>query len=195
LSLYVWFAINAILGNPYAYLWRLETMTKKVYAATFLVGLLSASLAIAQTKTGNPSTVGVWKLDLTQSKFGSGPPLKSATLTILKDTPDAMAWRWEGVDAAGKPMGFSWSGPLDGSMQDLKDGNGQVVAKASMKREGDVMVRRGDTPGVGTYEARGTLSADGNTLTDVETDKSNDGKTSTDTTVYHRVAGATPAGK
>ena len=105
-------------------------MLKKVNTATIFVVLLSASLAIAQTKTAKQSSVGVWKLDVTQSKFGSAPSLKSATLTILKDTPDAMAWRWEGVDATGKPMAFSWSGPLDGSMQDLKDGNGQVVGKA-----------------------------------------------------------------
>ena len=56
-------------------------------------------------------------------------------------------------------------------------------------------LRHGDVPDVGTFEARATLSADGNTLTDVETDKSKDGKTVTDTTVYHRVAGAKPASK
>ena len=171
-------------------------MLKKVNTATILVVLLSSSLAIAQTKTAKQSAVGVWKLDVTQSKFGSSS-LKSATLTILKDTPDAMAWRWEGVDATGKSMAFSWSGPLDGSMQDLKNGKDEVIANAkqSTKRDGDLIIRRGELPDGGSFEARATLSADGNTLTDVETDKSKDGKTVTDTTVYHRVAGAKPASK
>jgi hypothetical protein len=171
-------------------------MLKKVNTAAIFVVLLSSSLAVAQTKTAKHSAVGVWKLDVTQSKFGSESSLKSATLTILKDTPDAMAWRWEGVDATGKPT-FAWSGPLDGSMQDLKNGKGEAIANAkqSTKRDGDVIIRRGDLPDGGSFEARATLSADGNTLTDVETDKSKDGKTSTDTTVYHRVAGAKPASK
>ena len=168
-------------------------MLKKVNTATLLVVLVSASVASAQTKAAKQSAVGVWKLDVTQSKFGSAESsVKSATLTILKDIPDAMAWRWEGVDATGKSMAFAWSGPLDGSMQDLKDGTGQVVGKTSMKRDSDVFVRRGDLPDGGSFEARATVSADGNTLTDVETDKSKDGKTVTDTTVYHRVAGAKP---
>ena len=46
-------------------------MRKTVNTATLLVVLLGSSLAIAQTKTAKPSTVGVWKLDVTQSKFGS----------------------------------------------------------------------------------------------------------------------------
>ena len=82
-------------------------------------------------------------------------------------------------------------------MQDLKNGKDEAIANAkqSTKRDGDVIIRRGDLPDGGSFEARATLSADGNTLTDVETDKSKDGKTSTDTTVYHRVAGAKPASK
>lgn len=170
-------------------------MLKKMHTATIVVLLLNASLAIAQTNAAKRSSVGVWKLDVKQSKFGSEAPPKSATLTILKDTPDVMAWRFDEVDATGKSVTFSWSGPVDGSMQDLKDGDGQVVAKESMKRDGDAMVRHTEVPNVGTFDARGTTSADGNTFTDVETMKSNDGKTSTDTTVYHRVKGGKPGSK
>jgi hypothetical protein len=169
-------------------------MLKNVNSATIVVLLLNASLAIAQTNAAKHSTVGVWELDVKQSKFGSEAP-KSATLTIVKDTPDAVAWRYDGVDPTGKSVRFSWSGPVDGSMQDLKDGDGQVVGKESMKRDGDAILRHTEFPGLGTFDARGTLSADGNTFTDVSTMKSNDGKSSTDTTVYHRVGGAKPGNK
>jgi hypothetical protein len=163
--------------------------------AAILVLLLNASLAMAQTTAAKRSTEGVWELDLTQSKSSSDvPPPKSATLTILKDTPDAMAWRYDQVDATGKSLTFAWSGPLDGSLQDVKDGNGQVAGKASMKRDGDVMIRHTEDPS-GTSDARGTVSADGNTYTDVETTKSKDGKTETTTTVYHRVSGGKPRSK
>ena len=86
-------------------------MLKKVNSATIVILLLNASLAIAQTNAARHSSVGVWELDLEQSNFGSEPPPKSATLTILKDTPDAVAWRFEEVDATGKSVTFLWSGP------------------------------------------------------------------------------------
>ena len=170
-------------------------MLKNVKTATILVVLLHASLAVAQTTTAKPSAVGVWKLDVAQSKFLSQPPPKSGTLTILKDTPDAMAWRYEEVDATGKSSTSSWSGPLDGSMQDIKASDGQVPSKLSMKRDGEFMLRHVEVPNVGTFDSRVTTSADGNTFTDVVTAKTQDGKTATDTVVFHRVAGAKPGGK
>src|SRR6476659_3529608 len=164
-------------------------MLKKVNTATVVALLLSASLAMAQTIGGKRSTMGVWKLDVMQSKFESEAPPKSGTLTVLKDTPDAVAWRFDEVDATDKSVTFAWSGPVDGSMQDLKDGAGQAIATESMKRDGDAVLRHTEVPNVGTFDSRGTYSADGNTFTDVTTMKSNDGKTATDTIVYHRVGG------
>ena len=52
-------------------------MLKNVKTASILVVLLHASLAVAQTKAAKPSAVGVWKMDMKQSKFGSQPPPKS----------------------------------------------------------------------------------------------------------------------
>ena len=170
-------------------------MLKKVNTAAILVVLLNASLAIAQTNAARQSSVGVWKVDLKQSKFTSDAPPTSGTLTILKDTPDAMAWSYEEVDAKGKSSTLSWSGPLDGSMQDMKGADGTVIAKQSMKRDGDVMLRHLEVPNVGTFDSRVTTSADGNTFTDVVTMKSQEGKTATDTVVFHRVAGGKPSSK
>ena len=82
-------------------------MQKNVKTATIIAVLLHASLAVAQTKTAKPSAMGVWKMDVKQSKFGSQPPPKSGMLTILTDTPDAMAWRYEEVDATGKSSTLS----------------------------------------------------------------------------------------
>ena len=170
-------------------------MRKKVNTATVLVVLLSASLANAQATGAMHSAVGVWTLDLKQSTLPSPAPVKSVTLTILKDTPYEMAWRYEGVDTTGKSNTYSWSGPTDGTLQDLKDGDGQPVAKESVKRDGDIVLRHGEIPNVQTMDARGTFSTDGNTFTIVETTKTQDGQTSTTTTVYHRVAGALPVSK
>ena len=64
-----------------------------------------------------------------------------------------------------------------------------------MKRDGDVTLRHTEVPDVGIFDARGTLSADGNIFTDVTTMKSSDGKTATDTTVFHRAGGGKPGSK
>jgi hypothetical protein len=170
-------------------------MLKKVNTATLLVVLLSGSLAIAQTNTTRPSTEGVWKMDLKQSKFTSDAPPKSGTLTILKDTPDALAWRYEEVDAKGKSCTVSWSGPLDGSLQDAKAGDCPAMGKQGIKRDGDVVLRHIEVPSVGSVDSRVTMSADGNTFTDVVTVKLQDGKTATDTVVFHRVPGGKPSSK
>jgi hypothetical protein len=109
-------------------------------------------------------------MDLTQSTFGSEPPPKSLTLSIIKDTPEASAWRVDIVDTAGKSMSYSWSGPVDGTLQPLKSADGQVVGKESLKRDGDALLRHGEDPSDGSsFDSRATMSADGNTITDVTT--------------------------
>ena len=149
--------------------------------------LLNASLALAQTNASKASAVGTWKIDLKQSTFGSEPPPKSVTLTIIKDTPEASAWRIDIVDAAGKSVSYSWSGPVDGTPQPLKGADGQEIGKESLKRDGDALLRHAEDPSDGSsFDSRATMSADGNTITDVTTMKSKDGKTSKTTSVYRR---------
>ena len=162
-------------------------LLKKVITSVAVVMLLNASIALAQTNTSKPSAVGTWQLDLKQSTFGADPPPKSVTLTVTTDTPDTSAWRVEIVDTAGKSISYSWSGPTDGTLQPLKGADGQVMGKESLKREGDALLRHGEDPSNGSsFDSRVTMSADGNTITDVTTVKTKDGKTSKTTSVYHR---------
>ena len=135
-------------------------MLKNVSTATIMVVVLNASLAMAQTNASKASAVGTWKMDLKQSTFGSEAPPKSVTLNILKDTPDASAWRVDVVDDKGQSHSYSWSGPTDGTMQDLKTPDGQVAGKESVKRDGDTLIRHGENPKDGSsFDARSTLSA------------------------------------
>ena len=162
-------------------------LLQKVSTSVVMVMLLNVSIALAQTNTAKASGVGTWKLDLKQSTFGAEPPPKSVTLIITTDTPDASAWRVDIVDNAGKSVSFSWSGPTDGTPQPLKGADGKVIGKESLKREGDALLRHGEDPSDGSsFDSRATMSADGNTITDVTTMKSKDGKTSKTTSVYRR---------
>ena len=137
--------------------------------------------AFAQTNAAHASAVGTWKLDVAKSSFGSEPAPKAVTLTILKDTAELCSWRVDVVDEKGQSMSYSWSGPQDGSMQPVKDAKDQIVGQESLKRDKDgVLLRHGaDTNGGSSFDGHATLSADGNTITDVVTSKTKDGKSST----------------
>ena len=154
--------------------------------------LLAAPPAYAQATASHISSVGTWKADLKESKFGGEEAPKSLTLTIMKDTPELLSWRVEEVNTEGKAMSYSWSGPQDGTMQPVKGPDGKEVGKESFKDEKGVMTRRGDGGKDGpSFESHVTMSADGNTMTDVVTAKSKDGKSITQTVVWRR----TPAAK
>ena len=156
-----------------------------------LLFLLAAPPAFAQAAASHVSSVGTWKADLKESKFGDEEPPKSLTLTIMKDTPQLLSWRVDMVDAKGKAMSYSWSGPQDGTMQPVKGPDGKEIEKQSFKDEKGVLIRRGDGGKEGPpFESHVTTSADGKTMTDAVTAKSKDGKTMTQTVVWRRAPAA-----
>jgi len=63
----------------------------------------------------------------------------------------------------------------------------QEPGKQSVRNEGNALIRHGETPDGSTFDARATLSADGNTVTEEMTMKSKDGKEEKGKTVMHRV--------
>ena len=150
---------------------------------------LGAFNASAQTDAKRPSMEGTWKLDLAKSSFRSEPALKSVTVTILKDTPDLISFRVDDVNAEGEPSSYSWSGPVDGSLHPVKDSKGQdLMLQEGVTRDKDgAVLRHGVFPTGSTFDGRATLSADGNTITDLITYKTTDGKTSKETWVFQRV--------
>jgi hypothetical protein len=150
----------------------------------FLWAILAVSVGLAQDK---PSMVGTWKLDLAQSDFGSDPAPKSEAGTISKDTPRMLSYRVHGVDDQGKPFVYSWSGPEDGSMHPGLL-NGKPFDQAGWTREQDgTLVQRGKSADGSTFEARLSMSPDGNTWTGEANTKSKDGKQNRTKQVFHRV--------
>src|SRR5215469_15253593 len=99
-------------------------MRKAIVSAFFACTLLAVG-AWAQSKQPQ---LGMWKMDASQSDFGTGPVPKSVTVTILKDTPEMLSWRAHIVDDKGKSISYSWSGPQDGSMHPVMQ-NGKETSK------------------------------------------------------------------
>lgn len=150
---------------------------------------LVSSNALTQTNATQVSPVGTWKADLAKSSLGSDPAPKAVTLTILTYTPASTSWRVDEVGPKGESISYSWTGPLDGSMQPVKDPKGQVLFRENLSQDKDgALLRRGvDVIDGTTFEARATLSADGGTINDVITVKTKDGKVSKMTMVFQRV--------
>jgi hypothetical protein len=162
-------------------------MTLCALAVAFLT--LGPFNAPAQTNTAGTPTVGTWKADIPKPAAGADPAPKAITLTILKESAELMSWRVDIVDAKGDSTSYSWSGPLDGSLQPVKGPKGEVLLQESLTRDKQgALLRHGvDSTDGSSFDGRATLSADGNTITDVITSKTKDGKTSTETVVFRRV--------
>ena len=165
---------------------------RKLYVPAVFACALFVLGALAQS---TQSQVGTWKMDASQSDFGSEPAPKSVTVIVLKDTPAMLSWRGHIVDDKGENISQSWSGPQDGSMHPVMQ-KGKEISKQSAKREGDGSLHRHDEDPDGTItEAYSKVSGDGNSLTDILTMKSKDGKESKWKCVYHRVMEKTGANK
>jgi hypothetical protein len=145
----------------------------------FIFSLL-VSVSAAQDKT---SFEGTWKLDSAKDDSGSEQPLMGMTATISRVAPNFLSIRLSGIDPTGKPFSNSWVGPEDGTMHPFENASGVQ----GVLRDGNVLIRQGQTPDGSTYDARESLSADGNTLTGEMTIKSKDGKEDKSTSVWHRV--------
>ena len=154
---------------------------KTAFAAGWI--LLLGTVAFAQ----NASFSGAWKLDVKQSDFGSEPPPKSEIVTV-KDTSKMLSVHGHGIDDKGKTFSFSWSGPEDGKMRPMMSNGKTSVDKMSARKDGDALVRHGENEDGSSFDARATLSSDGNTATEEWTGKSKDGKEMKSKTVWHRVS-------
>src|SRR5215469_16277090 len=130
---------------------------KRASSVTWI--LLLGAVAVAQ----NASLTGTWELDTKQSDFGSGPAPKSITSTV-KDTPKMFSFRGHGIDDKGKSFSYSWSGPTDGSMHPTTE-NGKVTGQSSIRKVGDGFVRHGEGTDGSSFDAKATVSSDGDTIT------------------------------
>jgi hypothetical protein len=97
----------------------------KIFVMGAVVGLLTM-LALPRTALAgdkeqlgadHPETFrGKWVLDLKQSSLGSDPyeQFDAWTLTFTQVTNTTLAWTAD-ASIQGKPLTFSWAGPIDGS--------------------------------------------------------------------------------
>jgi hypothetical protein len=183
-----WFDVK-VEGGLYRQIWSAEagsqlnlkgrTMMRVMVIVALLFSLL-VNVCYAQNKT---SFVGTWKLDSTKADSGPEQPQMTLTATISTVAPNSLSIRLDGVDPSGKSFSNVWIGAEDGMMHPFDNGTG----RQSVRRDGNVLIRQGEISDGSTYEARESLSPDGNTITGEMIIKSKDGKQQKSHSVWHRV--------
>jgi hypothetical protein len=106
--------------------------------------------------------VGKWTLDLKQSSLGSDPyeQFDAWTLTFTQVTTTTLAWTAD-VTIHGKPLTFSWAGPIDGSWKPLIGTEGSDAYRWHK----NTLIRQSNLGHGEIKRDTVTLSRDGKTMT------------------------------
>jgi hypothetical protein len=127
----------------------------------------AAKQAEIQNDRRNP-LVGTWKLNVTKSKFDSGPAPKSLTRTV-EVQGDGLKYTFDGVTANGQTVQYGYAGKFDGKDNPIMGSvpSGEAVsAKRIDSNNFEATLKKGGKV-IGTYKV--TVSKDGMVTTvDVE---------------------------
>jgi hypothetical protein len=149
-----------------------------------LLGAWVVVLAAATAATAADSWMGTWKLDPAASKFSPGPAPKDQVIKF-SETEEGTLVRGDTIAADGKASQMMYVSKFDGADVPWK-GNPNADT-ASVKRIDanhyeSVWKKGGKT----TLRSKVSVSADGKTLTIVQTGTDAQGKAVSNTAVYHR---------
>ncbi len=131
-----------------------------VVAALAMVS--AGALASNLTAQAPDPLVGTWQMDVAQSKFSPGPPLKSAQLKFepagkgMKSTSDS-------VTADGQMRHQQFTALNDGKDYPITDS--AIADTVSLKGSGNTRVRTDKKGGKVVMTYNGTISSDGRTFT------------------------------
>src|SRR5262245_11458310 len=125
--------------------------------------VLSPLFSFAQTDP----VIGTWKLNLAKSKFSSGPPPKSQTLTF-EAVGQGVKVTIKGTDAEEKPIDIQYTANYDGKDYPIT-GSNTIWDALSLKR-------------INAYKVESTLKREGKVTATGTSVISKDGKTQTFTT-------------
>jgi hypothetical protein len=153
--------------NPTAVssMWRSPMKSfSRVFSPAVALGLVIVALSGGQfLAQGTDPILGTWELNVAQSKYSPGPPLKSQTRTYIL-AGDAIKATVKGIGSDGKPTSAEWTMSYDGQDRPLNGNpNADTVSlrridpykvEFTLKRAGKVVI-------TGTR----TISKDGKTMT------------------------------
>src|SRR5271166_5630684 len=103
-------------------------MSRRILTA-MVVALLLALCVVAFAASSGKSSVGTWKLDLSQSSYkGTTKGMTTPTfeqLVVTTDEPGALKWNLVGAGADGTSWTSSYDGPIDGKYHRVVRGDGE----------------------------------------------------------------------
>lgn len=145
-------------------------------------------LCVAVGSANAQRAVGIWRVDVQQSNFGSDPSPVSITYTVTEDTPKTFAYRLRRVNQGDdSPLVGSWSGPKDGSAHRITIvGFPNLVAAEGVKEVNGSLVFHGIEHDGSLEYTRITFSDDRRTMTANITWTHFDGTEDKEKWVFHR---------
>jgi hypothetical protein len=133
----------------------------------FVVGLSLGLVFPVLGQTADPR-MGTWKLNLAKSKYDPGPPPKSQMLKLEPTGNGGFKWTSDAVGADGQSSHFEVEAKIDGKRYDLR-GTTAAISR-TYKRVNARTVEAQDTfNGVSSFKFVEEVSADGRTLTTIQT--------------------------
>jgi hypothetical protein len=156
-------------------------MRKKPLVWSLLVGV--TALIAGGTAFAGENWVGTWKLNSAKSQLGANA-VRAQTLTF-ESTPAGIKLSSVGTDAEGKPMAGGYTSKFDG--KDVPwTGNPMADTACPKKIDDNSYENSWKKGGKATVSAKVSVSADGKTLTVVQTGTDPQGKEVRSVAVYDK---------
>lgn len=155
-------------------------MRKRLFTGFLLSAMvLSGSVALAAD-----NWIGTWKLNVAKSKSSAAPLPKSLTLTF-ESTPAGTKLSSDGVTADGTAMKGWYTSKFDG--KDVPwTGNPDADMAAPLRVDANTYTNTWKKGGKEVMKAKVVVSADGKTLTVIQTGKNAKGADVNSTSVYEK---------
>lgn len=150
-----------------------------------LIILIAISAVAIGAQEAKDPLIGVWKLNLTKSKFDPGPPRRSENVTIELYGSDGIKTTADVVDAEGKSFILVSEGRFDGKEFPVKgDANADTYV---MKRiDANTIERTSKKAGKVTITLRRSVSRDGKIQTVTTSGNTVEGKPLNNILIFDR---------
>jgi hypothetical protein len=160
----------------------------KVFVRTSAVSLCVVLSMACLILAGQNKHVGMWTIDLQDSKYSPGPAPKNVKLTIEPSAPDGIKLIADGENADGTPVHVEYVAQFDGKDYPVTGFPGADTV--SIKRVDDKTVESHmKAAGKTVMTIRTVLSDDGKTRTSWWKGTNSQGQDVNNTVVYRRTSG------
>jgi len=155
---------------------------KRIAVVFVALAALSVVSAAARAQSTDP-WMGTWKVNLAKSTFSPGPKPTVAGTVKMEPLPGGFKTTIDGPNAQGQPTHTETVGKFDSTDVPVKGAPAPNTTAAYERTDGRTFQVVGKVDGKPTVTTRVAISADGKTLTAIQTGKNAQGQSVNNTIV------------